>query len=218
MQNKNNNKEDGKQKIEFKTLNVFGPRIGYVQLPKDVVARMMTITKDAIEDKEKVKRNLSGVIREQIIIPIDILKKDNTYNILNSLQEVYVSGFLKRKVVSQIKEMWFNRQYENDYLPAHYHDTCTLSSVLYLKTPTYTPRTKDDKKHSDGCIVFMNNNNSSPEYSLENATYSFRPSVGDFFIWPSRLLHCVYPFKGKGERRSVSFNGIHKIMPDEKTH
>ena len=58
MQNKNNNKEDGKQKIEFKTLNVFGPRIGYVQLPKDVVARMMTITKDAIEDKEKVKRNL----------------------------------------------------------------------------------------------------------------------------------------------------------------
>ena len=49
--------EDGKQKIEFKTLNVFGPRIGYVQLPKDVVARMMTITKDAIEDKEKVKRN-----------------------------------------------------------------------------------------------------------------------------------------------------------------
>ena len=218
MQSKNNNTEDKKQKVQFKNLNVFGPKIGHVKLPKDVVARMMSVTKDIIADKDKVKKNSSGVITDQINIPLEILKKDNTYKILNSLQEVYVSGFLNLKTETQIKDMWFNRQYQDDYSPVHYHDGCTISSVLYLKTPEYTPRVKDDKKHSDGCIVFMNNNHNNPQYSLENSTYSIRPSVGDFFIWPSRLLHCVYPFKGKGERRSVSFNGIHRIIKDEKTH
>ena len=27
-----------------------------------------------------------------------------------------------------------------------------------------------------------------------------------FFLFPSSLHHQVYPFRGKGERRSVSFN------------
>ena len=35
-----------------------------------------------------------------------------------------------------------------------------------------------------------------------------KPKVGEFFIFPAHLQHCVYPFKTEGdqERRSVSFN------------
>jgi len=39
--------------------------------------------------------------------------------------------------------------------------------------------------------------------------------VGVLYIWPSQLLHTVYPFQGSGERRSVSFNATHTIVGDD---
>jgi hypothetical protein len=33
-----------------------------------------------------------------------------------------------------------------------------------------------------------------------------KPQVGDFYVFPAHLHHCVYPFKTKGERRSFSVN------------
>ena len=33
-----------------------------------------------------------------------------------------------------------------------------------------------------------------------------KPRVGDFYVFPAHLHHCVYPFKTKGERRSFSVN------------
>jgi hypothetical protein len=37
---------------------------------------------------------------------------------------------------------------------------------------------------------------------------SFKPAVGDFYIFPGWLLHAVEPFGGVGERRSMSFNAF----------
>ena len=33
-----------------------------------------------------------------------------------------------------------------------------------------------------------------------------KPQVGDFYVFPAHLHHCVYPFKTNGERRSFSVN------------
>ena len=33
-----------------------------------------------------------------------------------------------------------------------------------------------------------------------------KPEVGAFYLWPAWMLHCVYPFRGAGVRRSVSVN------------
>jgi hypothetical protein len=37
---------------------------------------------------------------------------------------------------------------------------------------------------------------------------SFKPRVGDFYIFPGWLLHAVEPFLGTGERRALSFNAF----------
>ena len=38
-------------------------------------------------------------------------------------------------------------------------------------------------------------------------TYAITPKVGEFYLFPSYLMHTVYPFSGTDEeRRSVSFN------------
>ena len=38
-------------------------------------------------------------------------------------------------------------------------------------------------------------------------TYVIKPRVGDFYFFPSYMMHTVYPFSNTSdERRSVSFN------------
>ena len=37
-------------------------------------------------------------------------------------------------------------------------------------------------------------------------SFSAKPTIGDYYIFPWYLYHMVYPFRTKGERRSFSFN------------
>ena len=37
------------------------------------------------------------------------------------------------------------------------------------------------------------------------------PTVGTMYIWPSQVLHTVYPFLGEEERRSVAWNGTFSV-------
>ena len=58
-------------------------------------------------------------------------------------------------------------------------------------------------------ITFVNS--TCNDSGLVSPQFSWRPQVGDFFIFPAQQSHFVYPFRtadGKGERRSVSFNAI----------
>ena len=47
---------------------------------------------------------------------------------------------------------------------------------------------------------------------LDKGVWGFNPQVGDLFIFPSYLLHTVYPFIGNEERRSLAFNAIYRVM------
>ena len=42
--------------------------------------------------------------------------------------------------------------------------------------------------------------------ALSKSLMSFKPKVGDCYIFPGWLLHGVEPFSGTGERRSMAFN------------
>ena len=50
-------------------------------------------------------------------------------------------------------------------------------------------------------------------YSQTN--FMVKPQVGDFYIFPAELFHCVYPFKTKEERRSFSVNFTFVEVPKE---
>ena len=134
--------------------------------------------------------------------------KDNNIKINSS------ELFQQLKIKSFMTEMWVNSQFENEYNPCHYHPTCTLSAVFYLKVPEFKSRKvheTSEKDNPDGNILFVNGSCGESDVYLEQSTACFTPSVGDLFIWPSRLLHGVYPFIGPGERRSVAFNGVHQV-------
>ena len=88
-----------------------------------------------------------------------------------------------------------------------------VSSVLYLKVPKNISRDLKNKKGSpDGAIEFISQGFGSELQSLSTGSRRFKPVAGHLYIFPSWLLHTVYPFVGKGERRSLSFNSSFKVI------
>ena len=57
---------------------------------------------------------------------------------------------------------------------------------------------------------FPSNGHINFSYGVNNlygcASMLIKPRVGDFFVFPNYLFHCVYPFYTDGERRSFSMN------------
>mgnify|MGYP003147166640 CR=1 FL=1 len=212
-------------KFKFKLLSPFGPRIGHIKLNDSFIKTMIEITDNILKDKNKeyFGKSLAGRIHEEIKISINLMKSEGIYNAICNYQDYYLSSifprgyFIKgehRKLKTEISSAWIVSQYEGEYNPPHWHDSCTISSVMYLKIPEYVPRNIPNKEESDGDIDFINNA-CVPLTSLENPTQSFQPQVGDMFIFPSRLIHCVHPFIGPGERRSVSVNAFHLAQFDD---
>ena len=56
----------------------------------------------------------------------------------------------------------------------------------------------------DGQILFTGMGGVDPFSTTMQ--YNIQPEVGMLYLFPSTLNHQVYPFKGKGERRGISFN------------
>ena len=111
------------------------------------------------------------------------------------------------------KSAWAVCQFENEYNPVHFHTACNISSVMYLKIPKFDKRWKEDRPFKDnsvdGCIEFVNG--ITDLMGMEMGTYRHRPKVGELFLFPSNLLHTVYPFKGDSERRSLAFNIAYQV-------
>ena len=126
-------------------------------------------------------------------------------------------------IKTSIESMWTVSQFENEYNPVHFHtemkspedisSNVQVSSVLYLKVPKSISRGLKNKKGSpDGAIEFISQGFGSELQSLSTGSRRFRPVAGHLYIFPSWLLHTVYPFVGKGERRSLSFNSSFKVI------
>jgi len=210
------NEEPGAQ---YKILSPFGPKLGVVQLNDFVINKMIELTDNILEDdaRNSYGEHLAGQIAEEPVVDLERLNEHRLDELFNQLVKQHVSAVLNtdRKVKTELTSMWLVSQREHEYNPIHWHEGCTISCVLYLKIPEYVPRIIPSKGEEDGKIVFINNNPSNPNQSMETPLISFSPHVGDMFIFPSRLLHGVYPFVGEGERRSVSFNAVH-FFDDEK--
>lgn len=112
----------------------------------------------------------------------------------------------KGSVAAKAMSGWFVRQFSGDYNPLHKHSNCHLSLVGYLALPDEIEKEweEDYKDHypSHGHINFA----TAPSNFIECNNYLIKPQVGDLFVFPGGLFHCVYPFSSPGERRSFSIN------------
>lgn len=196
-------------KIGKSEFHYLGTPVAKYKFSNEHLILLNNIIDKKLKDKslEKFSNNLAGELENEYII-LDSL----TFPILE-LFYVYVRNYLNRLDIKfhhfNIVSCWFNDQKEHEYNPLHIHEgkntNVGISSVLFLKIPEciYQAKSKNKKERpKDGRLEFVSNNSSY----LSRSTYLVHPQEGDFYLFPYNLHHCVYPFKGEGIRRSLSFN------------
>ena len=202
---------------EFKLMKPFGPSFGMFVMPDEMTKALLKKSDEILEDRNRVDwgKNLVGQIAEEPWISNEDLDEIGALKYLEGMLYNYVwnaltsDGHQLELLEVSLDHAWVVSQYEGEYNPIHFHTYCDLSSVLYLKVPPLDERSKnkelpDYKYQRDGMIEFVYK--TACPTGLEKGSLSFTPEPGKLVIFPSNLLHTVYPFKGEGERRSIAFN------------
>jgi uncharacterized protein (TIGR02466 family) len=218
---KNETKEERLQRLaketQFQLIKPFGPFFGMFDMPDEIVQALIKKSDEILEDRNRVDwgKNLVGQISEEPWISNEDLDEIGALKYLEGMLHNYVwnslvaDGVELEALECNLDHAWIVSQYENEYNPVHFHTYCDLSSVLYLKVPSFDDRSKtgnlpDYKHQRDGMIEFIYK--TACPTGLEKGSLSFNPEPGKLVVFPSNLLHTVYPFKGDGERRSIAFN------------
>jgi len=133
------------------------------------------------------------------------------------------------------EDIWSVHSFESEYNPIHSHNVETgygLATVTYTKLPEIMKihKPEDEARYNeyglfkddlagitDGYISLQ----AGPQKNLQQLRnfettqqIAVRPEVGLMVMFPIWMNHCVYPFKGKGERRSVASNLVIDIKGD----
>ena len=117
---------------------------------------------------------------------------------------VHTTGNPEIKVGLQVSA-WANVNRFGDFNTPHSHPQSNWSGVYYVRTGAEPA----DNQYS-GMIEFFD-----PRFAVEMnkvpgdpfyGRYKVRPEDGMVLVFPSWLLHFVYPYLGEDERISISFN------------
>ena len=192
------------------------PELGLkVELPKEFIEDLIKITDKILKDPDRIDHstNLAGQIMkgQQVSLPLDYNKKIIEFqNLIKNcssrlIQEIAKEDGNGKKLWQDfemdLNQMWIVEQREHDYNTLHTHGR-TLSGIVYLKVPEQI----NEKNEPHGWLSF-----GGPwQYRPENLAFKMNelilPKEGDMYFFRAQLPHQVYPFKGEGERRSLSFN------------
>ena len=196
--------------MSFEILKPFGPSIVKVRIPEDIIINMNRYVDDLTNDQEKSKvldygADLAGNVTQEFRFDIEFMQKIKWAEFLaKSCQRWLLEGHNIKIKKFDIIAYWVVKQFKNDYNPIHYHSG-QISGVGYLKVPSDMGETiqKTKKLNHNGKLVLIDGS----KKFVCTPTYVINPKVGDFYFFPSYMMHTVYPFFDTSEeRRSVSFN------------
>ena len=218
-------------KIQGKIHAPFGPVIMEFQMPQfyiDVLNKYGdTISANKKKSKElDFSKKLAGNVIQEHIIENHIWKEETktlpsffmwVASCLNiymkkheeiSMYQIKNSGlseenhlFKKKGKMTNVNlhSSWIVNSVAGDFNPPHTH-----SGLVSAAGWTMVPQSieKDQEKDNAGWIEFL----FADPHPLLSSKFPVKPTVGKVMFFPSWLQHQVYPFRGKGIRRSISFN------------
>ena len=198
------------------------------EIPEDKLIKFYAISNEILDEAKNTEDiHGGGVIPLPWTISDDKFVKYDVKNYLMNMVQNYMKTILSNGNVqsnlndivpggphtqwnTRITDAWVVSQKENDYIPVHTHhnqkEFCKISGVLYLKVPEQIQSNNNIaiKGGKDGQLVFTGMGGA--DLFSTTIQYSIPPEAGWLYLFPSTLNHQVYPFKGKGERRGISFN------------
>ena len=176
-----------------------------------------------------MKNQIKLIIDKELKVYKSDMDEAGVDQLLESCVKSYVvhcaktHGMFKPEYVfdTSVNSAWVVSQYANEYNPLHNHTGCEISGVIYLKTPNVKNRrnleSKKGKDDNDGDITFVHSAMGNRNFDvLEKGVFTISPQVGQMVLFPSYLLHTVYPFIGKEERRCIAFNAVYRIGDKNK--
>jgi uncharacterized protein (TIGR02466 family) len=211
---------------DLKLVAPFSPTIIKATMPKSMVDQLNARIDEIVERKDEVaardwSKQLAGVVSTEIRFTDVIGQMPEVTDFLYDVARTYAyrcenalmhygdyertEELEDKKLQIQIKEGWINDMVAGDYNPAHFHQGCLFSSVGFLRVPPgYEAEFQADKARQNtvGCLQFIDSRSAVGVRNL----FVVKPVVGEFYLWPSWMLHCVYPFKSPGVRRSIAVN------------
>ena len=206
--------EQTQTKLSYDIYQPFGPSILKTKLPQQYTD-LLNVEADRILHDEKLSKehdwshNLAGNVKKEIAIDQNKIKGFPEF--LITMAKVYYKHTIDKDPIEGSKvgfRTWIVSQVAGDFNPVHIHDA-NLSGVAFLKIPKGFKKEyeKEDHHPTAGCLEFLG---SIPNHFARHS-YIAKPEIGDFYLFPSWLTHQVYPFRSKGERRSLAFN-VHFTM------
>ena len=205
--------------MEIRVIKPFGPSILKVKIPNELIYKLNDYAEQIIHNNNKKDllnhgNKLAGDVTQEFKLEPDFAMKAGWVNFLGKCVQEWISLEIKKKIKKfTIIDSWIVRQFKNEYNPIHWHGG-HVSGAGFLKIPKHLGsyvQDKGEKPYKGGKLNLIHGS----RQFLSNSTFEIKPEVGDFYFFPSYLMHTVYPFKGNDdERRSISFNAL----IDEEIH
>lgn len=191
------------------------------ELGPTAVGYLWDRVRQAKENPRSYKHTLAGNIKESLILS----DKGNYFydNHLSYAAQKFVRDNGHRAIQHmgdrklKLDSLWVNFQNKHDFNPVHFHGGI-LSFVVWMKIPT---------RHEEQYSLPISANSNNPCASdfeflytnilgdIERMEVKMDPEVeGTMFMFPSTLMHQVYPFYNTDEER-VSISG--NIVIDQES-
>tara|TARA_A100000172_G_scaffold72030_1_gene52969 strand:- start:1289 stop:1897 length:609 start_codon:yes stop_codon:yes gene_type:complete len=200
------------QELKCESLKPFGPSILKVIVPSNIIKNINDFA-DNQQNKENMDHRLVSRIQDVPVLTNEAMESLNIKQMFIETGAHYLETVTGRTNTDiKIQSAWINNQKEDEYNPVHQHNDCKISAVLYLKIPNNKDR--GFLNDIDGHIDFMFG--VSDYHKLYTGNFCYKPLVGDLLMFPATLSHTVYPFKGKGLRRTIAFNLNYTIIEEQK--
>ncbi len=211
---------------DMQTVAPFSPAIMKATLPSAAVEQLNRLIDQLLAAPDEVSgrdwsRHLAGAVSTELRITDVVRDTPQIAEFLYDVARTYAyrcdnalmhygnysqtEELADKKLTIEIKEAWVNEMIAGDYNPAHFHQGCLFSSVGFLRLPPdYDAEFAADKarQNTAGCLQFIDSRSAVGVRNL----FTVKPAIGDFYLWPSWMLHCVYPFRSPGVRRSFAVN------------
>jgi len=212
----------------------FGQSCLKYKTPVEIFAGLTEIYEKRKKELPKANKQLVGKIQDEVSLFFDgpPNNKMHSHSFLpNDLLKWFYSAFKHYLDWNKIKEynmhinsIWVNEMKAGEYNPIHIHQGTKytgLSSVMILKLPSdYGVEYSAPEKPMNGRLQIIGAANGQ----FSKTDYSPNVQLGDFYIFPYDMRHCVYPWNGNKDKRrtlvcnmDVDYNPVTSRTAEEVT-
>ncbi|MBC7987973.1 MAG: hypothetical protein H7Y19_00100 [Luteimonas sp.] len=162
--------------------------------PVGLAARQAYLSGDLLVDRTTAILGLEQRLREAIAHFIS----ERRAEVAQATDDVFLRNIPERYRL----HVWATQAAAQGYIDTHLHEDSWLSGAYYVQLPAAV--SKDDPEHA-GWIEFGRPFARLPQWP-EQALRRVCPQVGTLLLFPSYLFHRTLPYRGEGERISISFD------------